>query len=125
MQSRRRHGGNAQRQLTILYHDTLSLSRHVLIAAICHIGLKSVGERLLLPVNRNKALGFAAEGDLMMAIIPPVGDLCAVGLLAKRDHIGNLGPAVFAYPGFPTLGLALLVDGVLWRALVAVGKGVA
>ena len=125
MQSRRRHGGDIQRELTILHRDTLLFGRHVLIAAICHIGLKSVGERLLLPVNRNKALGFAAEGDLMMAIIPPVGDLCAFGLLAKRDHIGNLGPAVFAYPGFPTLGLALLVDGDLRWALVAIRKSVA
>ena len=71
---------------------------HVAVFAVgegCRVGGVLV---LLAVVDGDEALGSAGEGDVVAAVILPIGDLGAVDIVAEGDHAAGGGPALLAVP---------------------------
>ncbi len=71
---------------------------HVAVFAVgerCRVGGVLVG---LAVVDGDEALIPAGEGDVVAAVILPVGDLGAVDVVAEGDHASGGGPALLAVP---------------------------
>ncbi len=56
-------------------------------------------------VDRHVGLGTAAEGDLVAAVVPPVGDGLTARGVAEADHGGDLAPGVLALPAVAVAGV--------------------
>ena len=88
--------------------DLAALDGHRLGAVHCgiHVAVFAVGEGcrvggvlvLLAVVDGDEALIPAGEGDVVAAVILPVGDLGAVDVVAEGDHASGGGPALLAVP---------------------------
>lgn len=60
--------------------------------------LQGLRQRVALVVEGDEALAAAAEGDLVVAVVPPVVERRAGDDVAELDHVGDLTPAVLAAP---------------------------
>ncbi len=91
---------------------------HVAVVAGRERALEGPGEGRALVVDGDVRLGAAPEGDLVGAVVPPVGDGLAAGRVAEGDHGGDLPPCVLA---LPPVGVTGVHRAAVRRAGVLVG----
>lgn len=89
----------------------------VAVSARLHAGEESLLEIISVAVDRDKSRVSAAEGDLILAIIPPVVDMGIIRGDSEAHHVVNLAPSMFANPAVAA-GI-VRIDG--WRQEVAGG----
>lgn len=98
----------------------------VAVLARGQAGLQSLREVVEVVVEGDEALGAATEGNLVVAIVPPVVQLGAADGVLEADHVVDLAPAMLTDPAIDAG--AVLIElrrddallGVLGRRLVAI-----
>lgn len=100
----RLHAGHVQAGLATAIDGDIAAAavvvapQQVAVLAGRQTGLQRGHQAVALVVDGNEALVTSAEGDLVVAVVPPVADRLAFGPVVEEGHVHDGRPALFAVP---------------------------
>jgi len=102
---------------------------HIAVGAGGQTGVQILGQIVQVVVDRQEALVAAAEGDLVVPIVPPPGNTRVSHGILEAHHCVDLSPTVLANPTIHTGPILIELGGnnpllrILWRGSIVIVKG--